>query len=99
MAQGYKEVKVLTATCKFKRKAADEYYLAWTTTPWTLPSNVALCMNPDYDYVKIESKGAKFILAKERVHVFFNEGEYSVIEEKKGADYEGAYLRAALRVL
>lgn len=90
VAQGYKDVEEKTAVAAFKVKGEDEtYVLAWTTTPWTLPSNVALCMNPDYDYVKIESKGAKFILAKERVHVFFNEGEYSVIEEKKGADYEG----------
>ncbi len=90
VAQGYKDVEEKTAVAAFKVKGEEEtYVLAWTTTPWTLPSNVALCMNPDYDYVKIESKGAKFILAKERVHVFFNEGEYSVIEEKKGADYEG----------
>lgn len=90
VAQGYKDVEEKTAVAAFKVKGEEEtYILAWTTTPWTLPSNVALCMNPDYDYVKIESKGAKFILAKERVHVFFNEGEYSVIEEKKGADYEG----------
>ena len=90
VAQGYKDVEEKTAVAAFKVKGEEEtYVLAWTTTPWTLPSNVALCMNPDYDYVKIESNGAKFILAKERVHVFFNEGEYSVIEEKKGADYEG----------
>ena len=90
VAQGYKDVEEKTAVAAFKVKGEEEtYVLAWTTTPWTLPSNVALCMNPDYDYVKIESKGAKFILAKERVRVFFNEGEYSVIEEKKGADYEG----------
>lgn len=90
VAQGYKDVEEKTAVAAFKVKGEEEtYVLAWTTTPWTLPSNVALCMNPDYDYVKIESKGAKFILAKERVHVFFNEGEYSVIEEKKGTDYEG----------
>lgn len=90
VAQGYKDVEEKTAVAAFKVKGEENtYVLAWTTTPWTLPSNVALCMNPDYDYVKIESKGAKFILAKERVHVFFNEGEYSVIEEKKGAGYEG----------
>ena len=90
VAQGYKDVEEKTAVAAFKVKGEEEtYVLAWTTTPWTLPSNVALCMNPDFDYVKIESKGAKYILAKERVHVFFNEGEYSVIEEKKGTDYEG----------
>ena len=90
VAQGYKDVEEKTAVAAFKVKGEEEtYVLAWTTTPWTLPSNVALCMNPDFDYVRIESKGAKYILAKDRVHVFFNEGEYSVIEEKKGKDYEG----------
>lgn len=90
VAQGYKDVEEKTAVAAFKVKGEEEtYVLAWTTTPWTLPSNVALCMNPDYDYVRIESKGAKYILAKERVRVFFNEGEYSVVEEKKGKDYEG----------
>ena len=90
VAQGYKDVEEKTAVAAFKVKGEENtYILAWTTTPWTLPSNVALCMNPDYDYVRIESKGAKYILAKERVRVFFNEGEYSVVEEKKGKDYEG----------
>ena len=51
VAQGYKEVKVLTLTAKFKRKDADEYFLAWTTTPWTLAANVALTVGPDVDYV------------------------------------------------
>ena len=48
VAQGYKEVKTTTITAKFKRKDADEYFLAWTTTPWTLAANVALTVGPDY---------------------------------------------------
>ncbi|MFR8072328.1 MAG: class I tRNA ligase family protein, partial [Anaerovoracaceae bacterium] len=54
VAQGYKEVKVNTITAKFKRKDADEYFLAWTTTPWTLASNVSLTVGPDIDYVKVK---------------------------------------------
>ena len=51
VAQGYKEIKVTTVTVKFKRKDADEYFLVWTTTPWTLASNAALTVNPDVTYV------------------------------------------------
>src|SRR5574344_855235 len=55
VAQGYKDVKEKSAIAKFQvRGTQNEYILAWTTTPWTLPSNVALCVNPDFDYVKIE---------------------------------------------
>ena len=49
VAQGYKNIKTETVTAKFKRKDADEYFLAWTTTPWTLPSNVSLTVGPDVD--------------------------------------------------
>ena len=59
VAQGYKDVKERSAIAKFKVKGEDAYILAWTTTPWTLPSNVALCVNADEDYVKVESKGAR----------------------------------------
>ena len=53
VAQGYKDVKERSAVAKFKAKGEDAYILAWTTTPWTLPSNVALCVNPDETYVKV----------------------------------------------
>ena len=55
VAQGYKDVKERSAVVRFKCVDEDAYILAWTTTPWTLPSNVALCMHPDYDYVKVKS--------------------------------------------
>ena len=55
VAQGYKDVKERSAIAKFKLKDEDAYFLAWTTTPWTLPSNVALCVNPDEAYVKAVS--------------------------------------------
>ena len=60
VAQGYKDVKERSAIAKFKlREGDDQYILAWTTTPWTLPSNVALCVNANIDYVNIEYKGEK----------------------------------------
>lgn len=66
VAQGYKDVREKSAVAKFQLvDRADTYFLAWTTTPWTLPSNVALCMNADYDYVTIQSGEEKYILAKE----------------------------------
>lgn len=55
VAQGYKEIKTNTVIAKFKRKDVDEYFLAWTTTPWTLPSNVALAVNPNETYIKIKT--------------------------------------------
>ena len=91
VAQGYKDVKQMTAFVKFKVKNAENtYILAWTTTPWTLPSNVALCMNPEYDYVMVEMEesGEKYILADGlRVSVLGEEG-YKVLSTKKGIEYE-----------
>ena len=55
VAQGYKDVKERSAIARFKVKGEDAYILAWTTTPWTLPSNVALCVNPDETYVKVKA--------------------------------------------
>ncbi len=55
VAQGYKDVKERSAIVRFKVKGEDAYILAWTTTPWTLPSNVALCVNPDEEYVKVKA--------------------------------------------
>lgn len=64
VAQGYENIKTTTAYVKFKRKDADEYFLAWTTTPWTLPSNVCLTVHPDIDYILAEKDGEKYILQK-----------------------------------
>ena len=72
---------------RFKVKGAENrYILAWTTTPWTLPSNVALCMNPDEPYVEIESDGVRYILAKALVGNFFE--DYKVTDEKPGREWE-----------
>ncbi len=87
VAQGYKDVEEKSAIAKFKIKDQDKYILAWTTTPWTLPSNVALCMGADYDYVTIECDGEKYVLAQALVDKYFE--DYSIIEVKKGKDYEG----------
>lgn len=91
VAQGYKDVKASTCFVKFKVRNADNLYLlAWTTTPWTLPSNVALCMNADYDYSEIMFKatGEHFILAKELISKLFEEDEYVTVSVKKGSQYE-----------
>lgn len=88
VAQGYKLVKENSVVARFKVKGcSDRYILAWTTTPWTLPSNVALCMNPDEPYVEIESDGVRYILAKALVSNFFE--DYKVIDEKCGKQWEG----------
>ncbi len=89
VAQGYKDVKEKSAVAKFRVVGSDNtYFLAWTTTPWTLPSNVALCMNAQFDYALIESNGERFILAKELIGKHFEEGTYTVLDVKKGKDYE-----------
>src|SRR6056297_2674579 len=77
VAQGYKEIKSETVISKFKAKEEDAYYLAWTTTPWTLASNVTLAVHPELDYVKVlsEEDGNKYILAKDLVEEVI-EGEY-----------------------
>ena len=87
VAQGYKEITANTVVVPFKLKEEDAYFLVWTTTPWTLISNVALCVNPNEEYVKVESKGYKFILAKALVNNVLGE-EYEVLETYKGKDLE-----------
>ncbi len=86
VAQGYKDVKEKSVFVKFKRKNNDGYFLAWTTTPWTLPSNVALCMNADENYVEIKADGEIYVLAEALVSSLFE--NYEVISTKKGKDYE-----------
>ena len=89
VAQGYKDVKERSAIAKFQVKGEDAFILAWTTTPWTLPSNVALCVNAAEDYVKVESKGETYYLAAALCDTVLGEGEYTVLETYKGADLEG----------
>jgi len=89
VAQGYKTVKENSAVARFKvRGTENEYILAWTTTPWTLPSNVALCVNPDETYVQIETYGVKYILAEALLNNFF-EKDYYVTGKMSGRELEG----------
>ena len=89
VAQGYKDVKERSAIAKFKVKGEDAFILAWTTTPWTLPSNVALCVNANEDYVKVSAKGETYYLAAALCDTVLGEGEYTVLETCKGAGLEG----------
>ena len=97
VAQGYKDVKETSCIARFKVKNEENtYILAWTTTPWTLPSNVALCVNPKETYVKIKAEdGKKYILAEALVPSVIK-GEYEVItkyvgDELYGTEYEPLY--------
>ena len=87
VAQGYKDVQVNTVTVPFKLKNEDTYFLVWTTTPWTLLANVAICVNPNEEYIKVNSKGYKFIVAKKLADKVLGEG-YEVLETYKGTDLE-----------
>ncbi|MCX8104403.1 MAG: isoleucine--tRNA ligase [Ignavibacterium album] len=87
LALGYRETKDPSVYVLFQRADADEYFLVWTTTPWTLISNVALAVGPDIDYVKIKTEGKVLILAKDRLSVI--DGDYEILEEMKGKDLLG----------
>ncbi|SJZ48984.1 isoleucine--tRNA ligase [Garciella nitratireducens] len=87
VAQGYKEIKSNTVTVAFKRKDAEEYFLVWTTTPWTLASNVALAVHPEVTYIKAKSREKVFILAKALANQLLGE-EYEILQECKGKDLE-----------
>ena len=87
VAQGYKEDSVNTVIVPMKKKDEDAYFLVWTTTPWTLIANVALCVNPDEEYVKVLSQGYKFILAKKLASKVLGE-DYEVIQSFTGKDLE-----------
>ncbi len=90
VAQGYKDVKERSAIVRFKAKGEDAYILAWTTTPWTLPSNVALCVNPDETYVKVKAgDGMVYYMAEALVEkILGGLGEYQVLEKYIGKDLE-----------
>ncbi len=91
VAQGYKDVKERSAIVRFKVVGEDAYFLAWTTTPWTLPSNVALCVNPDQVYVKVKAgDGYTYYMAEALVEtVLGGLGEYQILESYQGHDLEG----------
>ncbi len=95
VAQGYKNVKERSAVVRFKVVNEDAYFLAWTTTPWTLPSNVALCVNPDDTYCKVKANdGYTYYMAKELLDKVLGKlateetSAYEIIEEFKGIDLE-----------
>lgn len=87
VAQGYKDVKEKSAIARFKVKGEDAYILAWTTTPWTLPSNVALCVNPDETYVKVQNGDYTYYMAEALLEKVL-EGEYTVLETYQGKELE-----------
>ncbi|MBS4201717.1 isoleucine--tRNA ligase [Bacillus sp. FJAT-49732] len=91
VAQGYKDVKDLSATVKFKRlDATEEYFLGWTTTPWTLPANVALAMNPTLKYVRARKENEIYIVAKSLVEKVLGE-HAEVLSEHCGLEFEGLH--------
>ena len=87
VAQAYKEITVNSVIVPMKLKNKDEYFLVWTTTPWTLIANVALCVNPNEEYIKVLSKGYKFILASKLAPSILGE-DYEVLEKYLGKDLE-----------
>ena len=97
VAQGYKDVKDLTCVAKFKIKDEDKYILAWTTTPWTLPSNLALCVNKSYEYSEVkanigtddEPKFETYILAKDLIETVLKETPYEIVKTFKGEELLG----------
>jgi len=92
--QGYAEVTDITVTAKFE--LADEpgtHMLAWTTTPWTLPGNVALAVGEDVTYVVVSESGVRYVVAKDLVESVFADKEYEIQEERKGSDLVGKSYR------
>ena len=96
VSQGYKDITDISVTVEFKLKGEQNIsFLAWTTTPWTLPGNVALAVNPKFDYVEIEKKDegkgelVRFILGKDRLKSVFKDDQYTVVREMKGSELVG----------
>jgi len=90
VAQGYKDIKEKSIIAQFKVVDRDEYILAWTTTPWTLPSNVALCVNPVEEYIRAKSGDRVYILAKALAEKILGE-DCEIVETMKGKDLEGLH--------
>ena len=92
VAQGYKRVKETSVTVRFKVCGEDNtYILAWTTTPWTLPSNIALCMNANVTYVKVRHNDEYLILAEALADNVLGEGNYEIVERYRGSDLDGLH--------
>ncbi|WP_054027984.1 isoleucine--tRNA ligase [Bacillus sp. FJAT-28004] len=88
VAQGYEDVKDLSATAKFKLVESGEFVLAWTTTPWTLPANVALAVNPELDYIRASKNGEVYIVAQNLAEKVLKD-DYEVLSVLKGAELVG----------
>lgn len=93
VAQGYEDVKDLSATVKFRSKDSDDTFLAWTTTPWTLPANAALAVNKELEYSRVKQDGETYIVASNLVEKVMK-GEYEVLSTHKGAEFVGARYEA-----
>jgi len=88
VTEGYKEVTHKALFMQFPIKGKkDEYFLIWTTTPWTVPGNIVIAVNPDINYVKIENNGKKYWLSEKRLEEI--EGKYEILEKTKGKKLEG----------
>lgn len=92
VAQGYEEVKDLSATVKFPSVDGEDTFLAWTTTPWTLPANVALAVNPRLDYARVRSGGEQYVVARDLVEGLFPDG-CELVSVHKGAELVGRAYR------
>lgn len=89
VAQGYKNVKDLSVTVKFHIAGTEnEFFLGWTTTPWTLPGNIALAVHPEMDYVKVKWNQSVYIVAANRLKAIFKE-DYKVLSQHKGKEFVG----------
>jgi isoleucyl-tRNA synthetase len=95
VTQGYQDIKDISAYVKFKvhegqeKLLANSYFLAWTTTPWTLPGNVALAINPAVEYSLVEKDGERFVLASNLVATLFNESEVTIPQKFSGKNLVG----------
>lgn len=91
MAQGYQSITEPSVYVKFMVEDGSAYFLAWTTTPWTLLANLALTVHPEYTYVKVDNEGTILILVKDRLEVL--EGDYTILEEFPGNQLDGMKYR------
>ncbi len=90
VAQGYRDVEDPSLTVRFKRRDTEnEFFLVWTTTPWTLLSNVALALHPDIQYVKVEHEKQRLWIAKPRLEALFGEETPPIVDEKMGNELAG----------
>jgi len=90
VSQGYKDVKDPSIYVRMKKvDSKNTYFLVWTTTPWTLISNVALAVGPDVEYLEIKTEEANYIIARERIHDLFKENEYEILRTYKGSELAG----------